>query len=83
MPNTNDTAHPAPDPIWDLAWSWVMRQHERDTFTDSAEAQLKQWLAADPAHRLAYDRAGRLWLAAGLVPPVNDIDIRETPDPQD
>lgn len=79
----SDTVRSAPDPIWDLAWSWVMRQHERETFTDSAEAQLKQWLSADAAHRLAYDRAGRLWLAAGLVPPVNQIDIPDTSGPQD
>lgn len=70
-----DSMNSAQDPIWDLAWSWVIRQHERDTFDAAAEAELARWLAADAAHRQAYTRAGRLWLAAGLVPPANDIDI--------
>ncbi|ELX08688.1 hypothetical protein Jab_2c07430 [Janthinobacterium sp. HH01] len=79
----NDSTHPAPDPIWDLAWSWVIRQHERATFTESDTEELRGWLLADPAHRLAYERAGRLWLAAGLVPPVNEIDIPGKQGPED
>ena len=71
------------DPVWDLAWSWVLRQHERDTFDAAARAQLSLWLAADPSHRHAYDKAGRLWLAAGLVPPENDIDIPGADDQKD
>ncbi|WP_454694297.1 FecR/PupR family sigma factor regulator [Achromobacter aegrifaciens] len=63
------------DPVWDIAWSWVLRQHERESFDASAEAELAQWLAVDAAHRQAYDKAGRLWLMAGLVPPANDIDV--------
>ncbi|WLW59493.1 DUF4880 domain-containing protein [Achromobacter aegrifaciens] len=63
------------DPVWDAAWSWVLRQHEHDSFDANAEAELVQWLAVDAAHRQAYDNAGRLWLMVGLVPPANDIDI--------
>lgn len=68
-----------PDPAWDRAWSWVLRQHERETFDATAQAELAQWLQADPAHRQAYDKASRLWLLAGFVPPVNDIDMPEGP----
>ncbi|MEN5066938.1 FecR/PupR family sigma factor regulator [Achromobacter aegrifaciens] len=63
------------DTVWDVAWSWVLRQHEHDSFDATDEAELVQWLAADAAHRQAYDKAGRLWLMAGLVPSANDIDI--------
>ncbi|ADP15911.1 hypothetical protein AXYL_02591 [Achromobacter xylosoxidans A8] len=70
-----DNVNPNQDPIWDIAWSWVLRQHERESFDANAEAELAQWLAADAAHRQAYDKAGRLWLMVGLVPPVSDIDI--------
>ena len=31
------------------------------------------WLLAEPAHRRAYDKAARLWLLAGFVPPANDF----------
>ena len=70
-----DDVIPNQDPVWDIAWSWVLRQHERESFDANAEAELAQWLAADAAHRQAYDKAGRLWSMAGLVPPVSDIDI--------
>lgn len=70
-----DDINPKQDPTWDAAWSWVLRQHERENFDANAQAELAQWLAADAAHRQAYDKAGRLWLMVGLVPPANDIDI--------
>lgn len=71
----NDTITTSHDRLWDLAWSWVIRQHDSAGFDAAAHAELTRWLAADPAHRQAFDQAGRLWLAAGLVPPVHDIDI--------
>lgn len=74
---------PKPDPVWDAAWSWVMRQHERESFDAGAEAELARWLAADRLHRQAYDKASRLWLMAGLVPPVNEIDIPGCAEPGD
>jgi len=76
-----EEVNPKQDPIWDIAWSWVTRQHERQSFDAAAEAELAHWLAADPAHRHAYDKASRLWLMAGLVPPVNDIDIPGCTEP--
>jgi transmembrane sensor len=72
-----DEVSPKQTPVWDLAWSWVIRQHERDSFDAAAAAELACWLATDPIHRQVFDKASRLWLMAGLVPPVNDLDIRE------
>lgn len=62
------------DPVWDIAWSWVVRQHEEQGLDDVGRAGLAHWLAQDPAHVRAYDKAGRLWLMAGLVPPRNEVD---------
>ncbi|MDQ7957755.1 MAG: DUF4880 domain-containing protein [Pseudomonadota bacterium] len=57
------------DPVWHTAWAWVQRQHEPDCLDAAARAELLTWLRADPSHRQAYDKAARLWLLAGLVPP--------------
>jgi ferric-dicitrate binding protein FerR (iron transport regulator) len=69
------------DPVWSAAWEWARRERLDETAT----SRLIQWLAADPAHRKAYDKARRLWLLAGLVPPVNDFGdeerrVEDTPD---
>lgn len=64
-----------PDPVWEIAWAWILRQHERENFDAAAQAELIRWLTADPAHRQAYEKANRLWVLAGLVPPVDDIDV--------
>lgn len=64
---------PVDDPLWGMAWSWLMRQHERATFDAVAHEDLMQWLASSPEHRRVYERASRLWLLSGLVPPANDI----------
>jgi ferric-dicitrate binding protein FerR (iron transport regulator) len=61
------------DPIWNTAWDWVQREHDRESFDEAARAAMTAWLLAEPAHRLAYDKAARLWLLAGFVPPVNDV----------
>ncbi|MDH6168363.1 ferric-dicitrate binding protein FerR (iron transport regulator) [Variovorax boronicumulans] len=62
------------DPIWNTAWDWVQREHDSESFDDAARAEMTAWLLAEPAHRRAYDKAARLWLLAGFVPPVNDFD---------
>jgi len=62
------------DPIWNTAWDWVQREHDSASFDDAARAEMTAWLLAEPAHRRAYDKAARLWLLAGFVPPVNDFD---------
>ncbi|MEN7531802.1 MULTISPECIES: DUF4880 domain-containing protein [unclassified Cupriavidus] len=69
------------DAAWATAWAWVQREHDRERFSDDARARMMEWLAADPAHRRAYDKAARLWLLAGLVPPVNDLDGAPEPSP--
>ncbi|WP_198086138.1 DUF4880 domain-containing protein [Variovorax sp. E3] len=75
---TKDTDH---DPVWQAAWTWVRRQHERGAFDDAATRdEFAQWLAASPLHRKTYDEAGRLWLLVGLVPPVNDVPPPEAGD---
>ena len=70
----NEESNPRQDPVWNAAWAWVMRQHE-SALSETAQSELEQWLAADPAHRKTYDKANRLWAVAGLVPPVNDVDL--------
>jgi len=62
------------DPVWQTAWAWVQREHDRDLFDATARAELAVWLRAHPAHRIAYKKAARLWLLAGLVPPATDPD---------
>ncbi|ARN20321.1 hypothetical protein A4W93_10645 [Piscinibacter gummiphilus] len=67
------------DPVWDMAWTWIQRQHATPTLDDQAARELAQWLDADPRHRAAYDQASRLWFVAGFVPPANPIDIPDAP----
>lgn len=64
---------PDNDSIETTAWAWVRREHDRETFHQADRAEMVAWLLADPAHRRAYDRAARLWLIAGLVPPAHDL----------
>ncbi|MTV36740.1 DUF4880 domain-containing protein [Duganella radicis] len=56
------------DPVWQAALDWVLsaQQHPPDAATATA---LAAWLAAAPAHRIAYEEASRVWLLTGLVPP--------------
>ncbi len=68
------------DPIWNTAWEWVQREHDSEGFDAAARTEMTAWLLADPAHRRAYDRAARLWLLAGFVPPVNDFGGDPPPD---
>lgn len=71
------------DPIWNAAWAWVVQHHE-EKYADPATAEaLARWLAEDPRHRQAYERASRLWLLTGLVPPASDVDIPGCPKPDD
>jgi len=66
--------HEPHDPIWNAAWAWVQREHAREHFDATARAEMTAWLRADPAHRTAYDKAARLWLLVGLVPPAHGPD---------
>jgi transmembrane sensor len=60
------------DPIWDTAWAWVVREHERSLDSD-AQRDLIRWLKADPAHLKTYEEASRIWLLSGLLPPSDDF----------
>jgi|EP01034_Spumella_vulgaris_P035900 transmembrane sensor len=57
------------DQHWQTAMDWVLRQHEASLAAAPPPAGLKEWLAADPAHRAAFEEASRVWLVTGLVPP--------------
>ncbi|MFC4314154.1 FecR/PupR family sigma factor regulator [Steroidobacter flavus] len=61
------------DPAWDLAWEWIVREHEQP-LDAAARQQLTAWLNADPSHLRAYQQAAKVWLIAGLVPPPPDSD---------
>jgi ferric-dicitrate binding protein FerR (iron transport regulator) len=58
------------DSLWDIAWKWVVREHEQDLDAPSRE-QLLAWLSQDPEHRKVYEEACRVWLISGLVPPAD------------
>jgi len=66
------------NPAWDAAWDWVIREHEQ-SLDPAAHAELIAWLKADPTHLEMYDRAHRVWLAAGLVPSSEPLDSDEPP----
>jgi transmembrane sensor len=42
------------------AAAWIARLHGEDR-TQKVEAGFKQWLAADPAHRIAFEMANDIW----------------------
>ena len=59
------------DAAWQMAWSWVVREHERPLNADERN-DLIRWLQADPLHRQNYEEAARVWLLSGLVPSPDD-----------
>jgi ferric-dicitrate binding protein FerR (iron transport regulator) len=59
------------DSTWQAALGWVMAAHEAPA-DERVREQLAAWLAADPAHRAAYEEASSIWLLTGLVPPTGD-----------
>lgn len=69
------------DPAWESAWIWVQRQHDHEQFDGAALAELVAWLKQDPAHRLAYNKASRLWLISSLIPPSKTFDAGDAPPP--
>ena len=71
------------DPILDAAWAWVVRHHEERYTSEATAEALVRWLAEDPSHRQAYDKASRLWLMTGFVPPASAIAIPDCPKPGD
>lgn len=67
------------DAVWDAAWNWVQREHDHEHFDDASRAALTSWLVENAAHREAYEKAARLWMLAGLVPPASDLDDAPSP----
>jgi len=59
------------DPVWQTAWRWVLREHEQPLSEDQRD-ELMRWLDDDARHLAAHQKASRLWLLGGLVPPVNE-----------
>ncbi len=66
------------DSAWKEAWAWVIKEHENKTLDKVMQREFEKWLTADSAHKLAYEKASRLWLFAGLVPPVNEIPAEDS-----
>ncbi|MEQ9557168.1 MAG: FecR domain-containing protein [Rhodospirillales bacterium] len=62
----------APDPHLEQAMDWLLRVTEAPD-DRALRAALDQWLAADPAHRRAFDRAGRAWQVLGDAAPAPAI----------
>lgn len=72
-PSMNDKKLPCQDACWNAAWTWIQRQHEVGFDDPAFNAELAIWLQADPANRVAYDKAAKIWAIAGLVSPVNEL----------
>lgn len=56
------------NPVWQAAWSWVLREHDRPLNSEE-QRELVRWLKADPSHYKNYEEASRVWLMSALVPP--------------
>ncbi|NRR33607.1 DUF4880 domain-containing protein [Oxalobacteraceae bacterium] len=67
----------SPDLVWNTAWAWVVREHESAPFDAATRSELTLWLAAHEQHRKQYDKACRLWLLTGLVPPAFENGVPE------
>lgn len=57
--------------IEQAATTWLMALNDAPGDRALRES-LAVWLAADPAHRKAYDELRRVWLLTGLLPPAAD-----------
>lgn len=63
MTNSSDN-----DPVWQAALDWVLSAQQQP-LDAAAASSLAAWLAQDPAHGKAYEKATRVWLLTGLIPP--------------
>lgn len=61
---------PRNDPVWEQALDWLLSIRASP---DDPMLRLERdaWLARDEAHRSAYQRAEKVWLLTGDVPPVH------------
>ena len=60
MSPTSDALEPMTDSPEDVAAGWFARQRSGEMVAQ-AEREFEAWLAADPAHRAAYDTLERAW----------------------
>jgi len=71
----------AQESIDDAATRWLLAVHDAPHDAQLREG-LAAWLAADPAHRAAYDETRRVWMLTGLLAPAaNGDDARAGGDP--
>lgn len=56
------------DPIYSQALEWFVRMKDEKVAAEERRA-FAAWIAADPAHKAAYDRACRLWDRFDIVEP--------------
>ncbi|MEQ8506695.1 MAG: FecR domain-containing protein [Rhodospirillales bacterium] len=63
----NPAPHPDQDPL-DQAMDWLLRVNAAPG-DRALRSALDAWIAADPAHRRAFDRAGRTWQLLGDAAP--------------
>lgn len=69
----------APHSIDDAATQWLMALHDAPHDTTLRNG-LAAWLAADTAHRAAYDEARRVWMLTGLLAPAANRDSSSAGD---
>lgn len=55
------------DAVWQVAFDWLMREHEEMLSAEDRET-LHAWLAASSQHRRVFHEAERLWLLTGMIP---------------
>lgn len=60
------------DSAWDEALDWLLAVQERSQDA-RLHTELEAWLAADPRHRAAYDRAQRVWVLTGEAVPASAV----------
>lgn len=62
----SQTPPPSTDSNWETALDWWLRLQEQPA-DPTLRRELQGWLQADPAHRAAFDRAGRVWQLSGAL----------------
>jgi ferric-dicitrate binding protein FerR (iron transport regulator) len=71
----------ARESIDDATTRWLLAVHDAPHDAQLREG-LAAWLAADPAHRAAYEETRRVWMLTGLLAPAANGDgARATDDP--
>ena len=61
------------DPVQQAAASWFARMRSDDV-TERERGTFRQWLTADPQHRVAYERLERVWSVAGTYASSDELN---------